>query len=223
MKKWLSLGLALAVLAGCSPEKFVKKDNPGGFSTVLEKGTPIPHVLTIGDVEGQVSLAATIPESSRGPAVTVEEMNTRNELLTFCTVTIDVPRPLFLPGQFTIRAKKQFRDRPVAARARIYREIDGGEPEQIGEFATVIGSNAMRRGPESYLEEPVMQFEADILQDLPAGVESMLVLAKMEVLLMPEGTDENTLDPVTATVEDPTDQTVIESNPMRVNFAAPSL
>ncbi len=220
MGKWIvALALGVWVMA-CSADKFVTVEEKANMTTVMEKGTPVKAVMTIGDVEGKTSVNATIPKELRGARVVVDELGTRsNEILAMCTVDLKPPYPDTLEATFTIRCKKQFKKRPVAARATIYREFAEGDREEIGAFHTVLGANSMRYRPEEWLIDPKLQFRCDVLAGLNTVPETMLIYAEMEVLLMPEGTDENTLDPMAATVVDPADKSVISSNPLRINFA----
>jgi len=221
MSKWIvTLALSALVMA-CSAEKFVTVEEKANMTTVMEKGTPAETVLTIGDVEGKTTLGATIPVELRSSRVVVDELSTRsNEVITLCTAELKPPYPGTLDATFTIRCKRLFKERPVAARAKIYREVNDGDREEIGAFHTVLGSNTMRYRPEEWLEEPKLQFRCDVLNGLASMPETMLVYSEMEVLMMPEGTDENTLDPMAASVEDPADESIISSNPLRINFLA---
>jgi hypothetical protein len=223
MSRWVVALVLSALVMACSAEKFVTMEEKANMTTVMEKGTPVQSLMTIGDVEGKTTLSATIPEAWRGPRIAVDELSTRsNEVITMATATIKPPYPASLEATFTISCKKQFTKRPVAARAKILRELDDGVAKEIGSFSTVLGSNNMRYQPSEWLIEPKLQFRCDVLAGLDSMPESMLVYAEMEVLLMPEGTDEGALDPLTATVADPAEQSVISSNPLRINFLAES-
>jgi len=219
MRKWMALFAVAALVAGCSAEKFVTPEEKANMTTVMEKGSPVHDVLTIGDVEGNTTVEANIPQELRGVNLKVEELSTRSrEVVTMATATVKPPYPESLEVRVVIHCKKQFRERPVAVRGTVYRELDNADREAVGTFQTVLGSNAVRYQEKDWLTEPPLQFSADALAGLDTAPETMLVYAEVEVVLTAEGTDEATLDPATATPPIPADASVMSSNPLRINF-----
>jgi len=165
--------------------------------------------LNIGDVEAKVFINGTVVERSQGPNVKVEQMEARNERITFTTVDVSPPYPSEFWVNFQIRSEESYGKQPVVLRGRMLRD-----ESLLGEFHTVLGRDATRGYTAS---PPLHSYSCDILAGLDAVPESVLVLVEADVLLMSPGTPEASVDPVTAEVEAEFRAT-IRSNPLRVNF-----
>ena len=173
--------------------------------------------INIGDVEAVVAIEFTIAQESRSPQVQVEEVITPNvrKTLGMSNVTVSAPYPEKLVASIKFTSANNFEDQPVAFRGRVLRE-----GTEVGTFSAVLGKYARGRAPRGVVV-PRMSFTADIFKDLSSKPKSMLLFAEAEAFLLPMGTDEATVDPltVTATAEF---KTAITSNPMRVDFVAPA-
>lgn len=191
---------------------------PKSTSTSVESETvdqvqheePLP--LTIGDVEGKVFMTANIAQDSLASNINVEELISRNERVHLRTITITEPFPQSLVCEFHLISEQNFPDNPVAIRGRILRDED-----EIGSFVAVLGEHAVRRMVLDVEALPSLKFHFDVLENLDAIPDTMLVVAEMEAMLTPTGTDESTLDPATVQVSS-ANRNIIRSNPIRINF-----
>ena len=215
MKLFVSSFVAIFVLCACDP-------NPSAEVTANPTETPATPValvieetsINIGDVEAVVSIALTVSTESRGPQVSVEDIITPNarEILGMSNVTVTAPYPETLVAAIGVFSVDNFADRPVALRGKILRE-----GTQIGTFSTVLGKYATGRVPAGVVPMPKLAFTADVFQGMSTMPDTMLIFAEVEAFLLPSGTDESTVDPLTVTTS-VENKTVIRSNPMRVDF-----
>jgi hypothetical protein len=210
MKYYLSLLFAATLLWGCQPEApIVAAPSSDAISPADSTMLPIEGI-GIGDVEYGMTFSVTVDEAAAGAAVTVENMEKLGNKITMSTATVSPPRPKELFVYVAMKGDESYAERPVAIRGKLFRD-----KEIIETFATVLGKNADGRvAPDPRFP---MVFHYDILKDVPSTTETFLVVAEAEILLMPAGTDESTLDPLTASVMG-SDKTVIMSNPLRINF-----
>ena len=83
------------------------------------------------------------------------------------------------------------------------------------EHGFVLGKNA--RFPKTADGTPALPrgFTVNVLEGLSEVPDTMLIHVRADAWLMPEGTDESTLNPLTDTAPD---QVTIMSNPVRINF-----
>lgn len=173
------------------------------------KGEP---PIEIGDVEAGISVFATLHPDVNTPEVQEVQLVTPKKVVTLSTITVTQPYPAELWLKFRVKASRNFVDRPVAVRASVLRD-----DEAIGSFSTVIGKYAaFTPGPDKPPAGP-LEFKLDAMTGLGTPPETMLVHAEVEVLLLPEGTDETAVDPESAEVNSES-RSIIASNPVRINF-----
>lgn len=220
MKLLISSFVVVFVLLGCNddPPSEITTENTESSETPT---APLPLTLNdkrinIGDVEAAVAIAFTVSLESRGPQVAVEDIITPNarDSLGMSNVTVTAPYPKTLQASITISSQKDFPNQPVAVRGKVLRK-----GMEIGTFSTILGEKArrkMKQGPEVV---PEFSFTVDIFAGLTTMPETMLLHAEAEVFLQDFGTDEDTLDPLTATAN-AENTAVIYSNPMHVIFIA---
>lgn len=167
----------------------------------------------IGDVEQLVRIAATLAEQSATPLLEEDRMESFREELLLSTIDVKPPHPKELWLHFNVTATEPFRIQPVVARARVYRD-----DEEIGQFQTIVGQYAGNVILPEGAVVPQMDFQFNVLEGLPVLPDTMLVHAEAELSLMPPGTNQDSLDPATAST-DPEFTTTKRSNPVRINFA----
>ena len=79
---------------------------------------------------------------------------------------------------------------------------------------TVVGASGPAASPAPAAARP-LTVDVDLMQGLAAPPETLLAVGKLDAFLMDTGTPEAGLDPATATSAS---RTVLQSNPVRVNF-----
>lgn len=176
-------------------------------STVQE-----PQPLTIGDVESKVFMVADVAETSQGPNIEVDTLESRNERVQLRTINVAAPHPESLVIEFHLVSEQNFPDNPVAILGRIMRD-----DEAIGDFEAVLGAEAVRRLAVNPEELPSLYYYFDVLEGLDDIPETMLVVADLDAKLTPTGTEEATLDPASVAVAS-ANRSVLRSNPLRINF-----
>ena len=159
--------------------------------------------------------SSTVADRSRGALVEVNDVITLKKTLTMCVATIRPPYPpqLWLKVQIKVPRGKGFGKCPVAVRGAVLRD-----DTPIQDFGAVVAEEVIITEPESGARLSPDTFEVNALAGLEAPPETMLIHARAEALLMPEGTDVASVDPETVRV-DPGDTTTLLSNPVRINFA----
>jgi hypothetical protein len=177
--------------------------------------TAAAHVTDIGDVEADVRIEATVADESLGAQVTAIEDRTVRSTLTMTTATVPPPPPAQLWLRFRVAPGKNvnYARRPVVVRGRILRDN-----VPLDTFSTVLGAYLHAQQTVAVGTVRPLDFKVDVLQGLAAPPPTMLVHAQAELMLLPEGTDEATLDPAAVTAE-AGNQTTVLSNPVRINFA----
>ena len=177
---------------------------------------PSVKELTIGDVEAVVEIRGTVAEESLSSQVSVEILETPKHTLTLTRAFLYPPYPRQLWLEFILTGITQYEKRPVVIRGIIYRQLDDGEEKAIGELNSVIGvsSETIQSDPSKYGPRRV---KIDVLADLEAMPETMLVLLRAKTMLLPVETDTEELDPA-ETSAPPSDTTILRSNPVRIEF-----
>jgi hypothetical protein len=173
------------------------------------------HVTDIGDVEADLRIEATVADESLGAQVTAAEDRTVRNTLTMTTATVPPPPPAQLWLRFRVAPGKNvnYARHPVVVRGRILRDN-----VPLDTFSTVLGAYLHAQQTVAVGTVRPLDFKVDVLQGLAAPPPTMLVHGQAELILLPEGTDEATLDPATVTAE-AGNQTTVLSNPVRINFA----
>src|SRR5690606_19580354 len=121
------------------------------------------------------------------------------------TVDVYQPYPEDLIVTFRVKPERAFPDTPVVIRGEI--RVEGIE-EPVGTFSGVFGDQAFQKEVTGSVDL------MDILNPVPT---TALVTGWVEAVLMPEGTDEHSVDVATATAA-PDRMTTYVGNPIRVYF-----
>ncbi len=201
MKPMLVVFLLISGLVACNAHESREPDE--GSAIGLPPATSgAEHEVNIGDVEAQVRILGTLAPQSEADNVQVQVYE-HGPVIDMATVTVNPPYPTELNVVFTTRALRDFPVTPVVVRAKVL--VDKRE---IGSYATKFGVRATFEEREDVV---------DVLAGLDTIPESMLVHVEAEAVLMPQGTDEASVDPLTATASVER-RTVIRSNPVRINF-----
>lgn len=212
MNRVLFLALAVLLLASCKPQKpWSPYDKGGGIPNELDKDSHassfsknVQFGADIGDVEQAVFIKAQIAQGSTGPNIRIVDTQDRINRLVKSTVTITPPQPESLWANFEVNCSRNFMDAPAVVRARIM-----VADKVAGSFSAVLGTKAMKNGVSAKVDL-FKPFQGQ----LPDGF-----LAKVDgdLYLMPQGTDEEKLNPETATSD--VHSKVIYGTLLRVEFA----
>jgi hypothetical protein len=157
-----------------------------------------------GDVEQTIFIETNLAKEAQLQNIEARESKDARPKLNMLELRIHKPYPLELPFDVTARSSVDFTTCPVVIRVKIL--LDGIE---IGSFNGVVGKSPLVR--------TFAQTKIDILKGRVTLPKSMLLTVKADALLMPEGTDIATIDPVTATTT-PERRTIILGNPVRIDF-----
>jgi len=178
--------------------------------------TPLPRKeeksLDIGDADAAIQVLLRLAPEAITPLVREETVVDARKNLNRVEVTSNDPGLATLPVIITVRTNTPFVERPVVVRGILERD---GTP--IASFTTVLGAYAMEQDPGTGIVRP-REFKVDVLANLPEVPDSMLLNARADLLMLLPGTDESTIDPLTAIAE-PGFATGKLSNPLRVTFA----
>jgi len=216
-RKYGYLILALACAACSSPKDAdreyktpVVSENTG---SAMAPDTEIPKKMPIdpGDVDSGVFIDGKLAPASEALNVSVEYIETQRSTLSMTIITVKPPFPETLFLFFEVITSRDFVERPVVMRARAYRD----DAPLGDEHGFVLGKNArFPMAADGTAEEP-RGFTVDVMEGLSEIPDSLLLHARADAWLMPEGTDESTLNPLSDTAPD---QVSILSNPVRINF-----
>jgi len=176
---------------------------------------PVQKAQDIGDVEQRVRIAGTLADHEReNPRVAVRELITPHDVFTLSTITVHPPFPEELWVEFSVTTPENWEENPVVLHTTVLRE-----EEPIGDFYTMLGEHAQRDTHPERGEWLDRNLEVNALEGLEEVPETLLLVAEARAHLMPIGTREEGLDPLTA--EAPEDRrTVVISNPVRINFVS---
>ncbi len=206
MKRTLIFVLSLLVLHACKPEKpwSPSRDESGKDNPPLNPAVSsvLPHTVDIGDAEQGIYLEGTISPESLSDSVHEEKTESRRGRMAIVNVTITPPVPDKLWATYLIKCTREFTERPVVLRAQIM--VEG---KSVGSIEVVLGKDA-RTNEFATSVDLLSQFD-----QVPA---SFLATVEGELLLMPEGIDESTINPETATSD--IVSKAVEYNPIRVDI-----
>lgn len=206
MKRLLVFACVVLLLHSCKPEKpWSPDDDPslspdGGSGTGTDTIAPVK--VDIGDAEQGVFIVGTIDESSKTSTVAVEEIKNRRDRMAIVNVSVAAPVPEQLWANYTLQCFRDFPDTPVVLRAKVM--VEG---KAVGSISAVIGKGAQRRE---------FSTKVDLLSQFDQVPQTFLATVEGELLLMPEGTDEASVVPETATSS--LVSRALLFNPMRVNI-----
>jgi hypothetical protein len=167
---------------------------------------PEEQAIDLGDVDSGVTIDGKLAPESLAENVTAEYIETQRDTLSMTTITVKEPFPEKVMVEFIVVASRDYVERPVVLRARAYREDTAYDDE----YGYVLGKEA-RSGSDFQNR----RFTVDALEGLAEIPDTVLLHARADAWLMPEGTDETTLNSMTDTAPD---RVSLMSNPVRINF-----
>ncbi len=211
MKRVVLFSLAVLVISACKPQKpWSPYDNTGTAATGAEPKTATSvddqFNANIGDVEQAVYINGVIGNESAGPNVVVTELRDRNKRLMKSEVILKEPYPQSLWADYDIKCSRNFMSAPVVLRARIL-----VNDKVAASFSEVLGTQASK----SHVTAKV-----DLLKPFEGNIpETFLAKVEGDLYLMPDGTDENKVNPETATAD--IHSKAVYSTLIRVNLQKP--
>jgi len=204
MNRIVLAGLVGLALGACRPmEPETKTPLQPEERSILRSSSAKSMDLTA--VEHALHLTGALAPQSEAANVTADEMVSARSFVNLTTITVAPPYPEALWVTFRVKSTANFPDAPVALRTRIH--ID---QEVVDTFSMVLGADATKTSKEQAI---------DVLAHVAAAPETMLVHARADAVLLPEGTDPASVDPDTVTAPPERTGTVM-SNPVRINFVS---
>ncbi|MCC6797396.1 MAG: hypothetical protein IT366_19940 [Candidatus Hydrogenedentes bacterium] len=193
MMRVVMFSLTVLALTACKPQK--------PWSPYDASGTPnsadVPKTsnsvddqfnANIGDVEQAVYVNGVIAAESGGPNVVVSEARDRNKRLLKSDVILKEPYPQSLWADYDIKCTRNFMSAPVILRAKIM-----VNDKVAGSFSEVLGTQASKTKVTA---------KVDLLKPFEGNIpETFLAKIDGDLYLMPNGTDENKVNPETATAD----------------------
>jgi hypothetical protein len=215
MKRLLAMALSVAILSACTVEE-------NTATPVASQGGTTPSadgsetLVNIGDVEQQIWTALTLSTVGHNAELTVIDQDLLQDArkhVNFVKLTIGSPYPDDLYLDYMVKSVRAFPRTPVVARGTFVLEAeydDGREPyrAEYPLFKAMFGRDGARATHEG---------QVDILHEVPGKPSTMLLRIRTEALLLPEDTDEETVDVDTATAPVGRSAT-LSSNPVRIDF-----
>jgi len=169
-----------------------------------------PAPMNPGDVEAQVYLDVRLSARSQpGDNVVVDQaMDVLRERTALMTVQMTPPYPENFWLVFELCNKSFLAEVPIVVRTRVFREIEGQAKEELGMFSNAAPIGHVALGKRA---------EFDVFAGLDALPESLLVTSQIDVYLLPEDTDIESID--LDTVSAPPDKTgAVIGPPVRINI-----
>jgi len=192
MKRAIILTLTALTLASCKPQKpWSPYDKDGGAATpapdsAVSSSPEDQIVANIGDVEQALYVDGQISAESAGPNVKIEDTRDHNKHLIKSSVVLTPPLPESLWAEFDVKCNRNFKSAPAVLRARIM--VDD---KVAGSVSTVLGALASKTK---------LAVKFDLLKPFHGNLpDTFLAKVDGDLYLMPEGTDENKVNPETAT------------------------
>ena len=209
MLRFIPIVLASLIVFGCTPPEApdpVPDDiEPTSVIDVSPEGIMAEHTeLDIGDVEQTIHFNITLAPGSRARNIQVDSRSDALNRIRLTTVTIEPPFPDELVFDVTLQCRNQFGTTPVVLRGQY---VVNDEP--VADIRYVLGENSHRDHPLGKVE---------VMQALDTLPDSALFSLDVEALLMPRGTDPESLDPEEASTSPERRSTAITFNPVRIEF-----
>ncbi|MFO7975349.1 MAG: hypothetical protein R6V12_12020 [Candidatus Hydrogenedentota bacterium] len=202
MKRLLTLGLIATLAAACNGTQDtptpVENDNSG------QQVAPTPTKDNIGDLEQAITIEAAIAEKSQASNIETSSLVDPTGRMNMFTVDIAPPFPHELWLDIHVRSRRAFAENPGVLRIAVK---DGDHA--LDTFGTVVGTSPT---------PSVSEHSVNVLAARDTIPDSMLVTIDVEALLMPEGTDPDTIDPMTAEVPKDRYSRAVQTPPIRINF-----
>lgn len=224
MKKsfhWVILGSLLVVLGACQQPsdgvpKAVRDAETGAPKQRQNSFDDTGKIFNVGDAETSIELTLELDPASEGAGAKQESVLNAKKQLSEATVNVSDAGVQELWVRIRVRSREPFDKRVVVLRGVL--ERDG---QAVAGFQTVLGAfvTELAADPAAAAKEWPREFRVNVLQGVANRPASMLLYAKTEVLLAPEGAKENEIDPATV-VADPSEISAKISNPLRINFPA---
>lgn len=202
MKRLIGFALIAVSAAAC--------DGKQGTSTQAEYGgsgqetIAAPTKDNVGDLEQAVMIEAAIADKSQGANVEASSLVDPTGRMNMFTVDVAPPFPEELWLDIKIRSRRPFAENPGVLRIA----IKDGE-HVLDRFGTVIGKSVTPTVSKRTINALAAR------DSIPA---TMLLTINIEALLMPEGTDPDTIDPMTAEVPEERYSFAVPTPPIRINF-----
>lgn len=196
------------IICGCNPvpEPTLKKTTAPEDG--MPKRDPMQSRLALskdrGDVEQTLHVEVVLAPESALPNIGVRKTEDSRPRLNLLELNVNPPYPSDLNLIVQGRTSNDFSTSPVVIRMKLY--LDDVE---VGSLNGVVG--------KAPFDTIFAQQTVDVWKDKTDLPKSMLVIARGEALLMPEGTDIATIDPATATTT-PERIAQLMSNPVRINI-----
>ena len=188
------IALILTAFA-CKPEKPWSPEDEQGLEAddlaSVAVNAILPVKTDIGDAEQGIWLEGRLAPESSGGLITSEEIKNRRDRLAIVNISVPAPVPDELWVEYDVKVGRNFEDSPVVLRTRVITEST-----PVGTLAVVLGKEAQRN---QTLRGQRITMKVDLFSAFEQVPDSFLAKIEGELLLMPEGTDESTIDPATAT------------------------
>ena len=202
MKRIFISALIACIVGACDGGQPPSGDRPGDTGAAPPMSTPAED--NIGDLEQTVFVEAAVAEKSRGPNIETTPLVDSTGRMNLFTVDVSPPFPEELWLNVRVRARRSFPKNPGVLRIAI---TDGDEI--LDTFGTVVGRTST---------PSVREHSVNVLAARDTIPETMLITLDVEALLMPEGTDPDTVDPMTAEVPESRFSRALATPPVRINF-----
>ena len=148
-------------------------------------------------------ISVAVAQKSQGPNVEATPLVDASGRRNLFTVDIAPPLPNELWLDFKVESRRSFPKNPGVLRI----VIQDGE-QVLDTFGTVIGKSA---------KPSVAERSVNVLAARTSLPDTMLVTIAVEALLMPDGTDPDTIDPMTAEVSEERYSLAVATPPVRIN------
>ncbi len=210
MKRVFAVLIPLALLGSCeAPKPWSPYDNPSGkkegnaaADTTAVK--PRPAALDIGDAEQGIYIEGKVAKESLGPNLKAEQVVERRKYAQEITANVSGPPPAEFWVEYTIRCTRNFDGQPVVVRADV--KVNN---KPVDKIVAVLGAHAQGN---SYSKK------VNLLAGLSPVPSSVLATVEGELVMMPVGTAEGSVNPETA--ESATKSRALQATVVRANFGS---
>jgi hypothetical protein len=207
MKRMFAVLIPLALLGACEvPKPWSPSDSASGKSSSNPASENIPAKigpppLDIGDAEQGVFVEGKVAKESTTPDLKTEAVADRRKFVQQVTANVSGPATEFWI-EYTLRCTRNFKGQPVVVRATV--KVNDTPVDKI---AAVLGAQAQRNS---------FSKKVNLLAGATSVPSSLLATVEGELLLMPVGTAEATVNPETAVSG--VSSRALQATIIRVNF-----
>lgn len=198
------IALVLLTAASCEPPGSSRE--PAATTPRAAAPTAAFTEDNIGDAEQAVDILVDVAPESAAPNIESTPLVNMTGRMDLLTLDVAPPYPTELWLKYELRSRRAFSGNPVVLRITTTHD---GSGEVIDRFTSMIG-NAV--------QPTVSERRVNALQGLDGIPETMLLRIQVEALLMPRGTDPETVDPETAETTPDRRSTAVATPPIRINF-----